>query len=442
MATSIKVQRPSRLTEDETLTSFEDWRNNLIFYLNQDKKFKPFLETNKVWKKTAEEVDHRGLTDATEHLNLINFLGVIASLSPPLLHGDLIDDTTKFADIFKLLRSYYQFAPSEATFMKFSEIKRELINGTLERPIHLYLRMRQFVRDNLLLSTGKIQFDGKIPTKDEVFSPTTERFIVLRWLELLHPLLPNHISKVFAHDLQTRSLKDLQPRISEQIDDLLRQIQDKDDKLEASLAYSKVRYHPRSYNYPRNGRENFNTRQFESGNHNSNYPPKKHFTQHTKKNTIQKCEACRSVGEPFIGHTTYTCPNIAPNDRSNTLKSLSLEVDEESFHPEYFENSVEEDISQVTMETDVKVDRVNIRPSPRFNVKIRNTCVTMLLDTGATGSMISLDFCKMIGLQVYPSVHSAIQADGNSSLDVVGEVHTSILMDNRLKLTLNAVVVS
>ena len=92
----------------------------------------------------------------------------------PLLHGDLIDDTTKFADVFKLLRSYYQFAPSEATFMKFSEIKRELINGTLERPIHLYLRMRQFVRDNLLLSTGKIQFKGKIPTKDEVFSPTTE----------------------------------------------------------------------------------------------------------------------------------------------------------------------------------------------------------------------------------------------------------------------------
>ena len=80
MATSIKVQRPSCLTEDETLTSFEDWRNNLIFYLNQDKNFKPFLETNKVWKKTAEEVDHRGLTNATEHLNLINFLGVIASL--------------------------------------------------------------------------------------------------------------------------------------------------------------------------------------------------------------------------------------------------------------------------------------------------------------------------------------------------------------------------
>ena len=185
MATSIKVQRPCRLTEDETLTSFEDWRNNIVFYLNQDKNFSPFLDSNKTWKKTAEGVDNRGLTDATEHLHLKNFLGVIASLSPPLLHGDIIDDTTAFSDVFKLLRSYYQFAPSESTFMKFSEIKRELINGTLERPIHLYLRMRQFVRDNLLLSTGKIQFDGKLPPKDEVFSPTTERLIVLRWLELL-----------------------------------------------------------------------------------------------------------------------------------------------------------------------------------------------------------------------------------------------------------------
>ena len=31
MATSgVKAHRPNRLTEDETLTSFEDWKNNLF----------------------------------------------------------------------------------------------------------------------------------------------------------------------------------------------------------------------------------------------------------------------------------------------------------------------------------------------------------------------------------------------------------------------------
>ena len=41
MATGVKAQRPVRLSEEETLTSFDDWKNNLIFYLNQEKTFAP-----------------------------------------------------------------------------------------------------------------------------------------------------------------------------------------------------------------------------------------------------------------------------------------------------------------------------------------------------------------------------------------------------------------
>ena len=112
--------------------------------------------------------------------------------------------------MFKLLRTYYQFAPSESTFLKFASMKREVPNGSLERPLELYLRMQQFIRDNLL-SSGKIEHDGKIPVAGEALSPTTERLIVLRWLQILHPALPNQVANVFAHDLQTKSLKDLQP---------------------------------------------------------------------------------------------------------------------------------------------------------------------------------------------------------------------------------------
>ena len=47
----IKAQRLARLSEEETLTSFEDWRNNLIFHLNQEKTFAAFLKTDSTWKK-------------------------------------------------------------------------------------------------------------------------------------------------------------------------------------------------------------------------------------------------------------------------------------------------------------------------------------------------------------------------------------------------------
>ena len=178
------------------------------------------------------------MESAGKYLVLSNFLGVIASLSPPLLHGDIIDDTTKLSEVFKLLRTYYQLAPSESTFMEFVNIKREIINGTLEHPLHLYLRMHQFVRDNLLLSSGRINHDGKVPSADESFSPTTERLVVLRWLEVLHPALSNHVAN--TQDLQTRSLKDLQPQLAEQIDDLLRQVDDEANNMAADMSYAGI----------------------------------------------------------------------------------------------------------------------------------------------------------------------------------------------------------
>ena len=227
MASTVKVNRPNRLSEEESLTTFEDWRINLEFYLSQESKFLKLLKPETTWVKTSSGTAHRGLESAEELSSLNQFLGVIAGLSPPLLHGDIINDTTKLTDVYALLRSYYQFAPSESTFIKFSYMKREMVNGVLERPLHLYLRLRQFIRDNLLLTTGRIKHDGKVPTTDESLTPTIERLIVLRWLEILHPMLPHHVANIFAHDLQMTSLKDLQPRICDQIDDLLRHVENK-----------------------------------------------------------------------------------------------------------------------------------------------------------------------------------------------------------------------
>ena len=126
---------------------------------------------------------------------------MVASLAPPLLHGDILNDTESLTSIYKLIRSYHSFAPSESTFLKFATIKRELNGTELERPQHLCLRLRQFIRDNLLKNDSNIQHDGKVPENGESMSPTTERLIVLRWIELLHPSLPQHVANVFSHDL-------------------------------------------------------------------------------------------------------------------------------------------------------------------------------------------------------------------------------------------------
>ena len=68
--------------------------------------------------------------------------------------------------------------------------------------------------------------------------------------------------------------------------------------------------------------------------------------------------------------------------------------------------------------------------------------ITTTIDTEAIGSMISLKSSELTGLHVYHSTHSAVQADGNSQLTVVGEIHTTIVLENGLILPLDEVVVT
>ena len=201
MTSSLKATWPDCLTENETLTSFEDWRNQLEFFLSQDEDLVEFLDPNCTWYKIALKIANRGLESNAKLHHLNRFLGIIASLAPPLLHGDIINDATSLISIYNIIRSCYQLAPSESTFIKFNDTKRELNGTELERPQHLYLPLRQFIRDNLLTKNSNLKHDDRIAIEDETLNPTTERIIVLRWLELLHPSLRNHIANVFSHEL-------------------------------------------------------------------------------------------------------------------------------------------------------------------------------------------------------------------------------------------------
>ena len=339
---SLKVTRPDRLTNDETLTSFEDWKNNITFYLTQDKDFAVLLKETTTWTKSSDADTNRGRSTPENRAALDRFLGLIASLAPPLLYHEIIDDTTSISDVFRLLRSYYQFSPSESTFMKYYSIKREVVNGTLERPLHLFLRMKQFIRDNLLLSSGKIEHDGKVPTTNETLSPTTERLNVLRWLHVLHPSLPMHVSNVFSQDLQTKSLKDLQPRICEQVDDLLRQVEDKLETNESvSASYSKFN-RSGQYQRPQVPKQHSFQKSFQKPRSNTlpgNFPQ-------NRKARFKTCDICKSLNLPFVGHDIHLCPNVSPDDRGTVMKSFSVELREEENFEDFGDYSTESELQE------------------------------------------------------------------------------------------------
>ena len=59
---------------------------------------------------------------------------------------------------------------------------------------------------------------------------------------------------------------------------------------------------------------------------------------------------------------------------------------------------------------------VPVRMCKELDIKIKRTVVSMALDTGATGSMISLDLSKVANLDVYHTTQRAILADGVATL--------------------------
>ena len=68
--------------------------------------------------------------------------------------------------------------------------------------------------------------------------------------------------------------------------------------------------------------------------------------------------------------------------------------------------------------------RVNIYESPILSVKYLDKIVHMVLDTGATASLISLSKVQQLKLKILPTLHRAVQVDGITDLKVLGEVHT------------------
>ena len=92
-----------------------------------------------------------------------------------------------------------------------------VLNVTLapaERSEDLYQRLMSFIEDNLLLANGNIPHHGEVPGADEEMSPTLENLVVLTWLRLVHPDLPNLVKQRYGTELGCKSPASLKPEIS------------------------------------------------------------------------------------------------------------------------------------------------------------------------------------------------------------------------------------
>ena len=409
------------LTESETITSYANWQSNMLYHLSLCNDFAPFLEGN--W--SSQTVQNRGLVDdppdapnrktaVQKKITLERMLGLIAQFAPSLLRNDIIKRSTNLAWIWQRIRRHFNFVQSEVNFLNIANISRK----PDERYETFYQRIVAHLEDNLLTVASGLHHDGAVPTTDEVMSPTTERLAVYLWLSLIDNRLPSYVARVYAHDLQSCTLKDIQPRLSQSMDSLLAELSTQED---IQIHYAKSRYHQHPNN--RNGKGN-----------------------RQKGKTNKQCFKCKSVGRPHTGHDINECWFVSKFEKMEIAKAFQVTVDQEDDELDPSEAATS-NIQKLNINppsicssspptTDIPtVQKVECDTSPFFFAFFKHHPCHVVIDTGATSSVVSQSFVHRVGIPIKSTLHSARSAD-KSNLPVLGEVHfTMNFGDHNLPIT-------
>ena len=211
------------LTEIETITTFEAWRQNLQYSLSLDANFAPFLADTFTWLKKSSTAPNRGLkpdgndvpttrrrTVFQKNLHHELMLDQIANFCPVISRSSIVKNSTSISSIWQAIRAHYSFQATGAGFLEFSNIKLEVD----ECPEDLFQRLMSLTEDNLLVANGSVTHFGAHVTSDEELTPTLENMVVLTWLKLLHSDLSALVTQRYGTELRSKTLAPLKLEIS------------------------------------------------------------------------------------------------------------------------------------------------------------------------------------------------------------------------------------
>ena len=131
-------------------------------------------------------------------------------------------------------------------------------------------------------------------------SPTTERLAVYLWLQLIDERLPSYVARVYAHDLTSKSLKDIQPHLSQSMDSLLAEL----------VAQSEIQVNYARSSYDRDRSPSHDSR-----------------PDNTTRSS-KSCTLCKCAGRKFKGHDIRTCWHLSKFEKMEIAKALRVTTDE------------------------------------------------------------------------------------------------------------------
>ena len=385
------------LTTTETLTSFEAWKANLIYILSLDNTFAPYLEAT--WSTTKANAGRgfqndagvNGRTAAQKKIQLELMLGMIANYAPIISRNTIIKQSTSLASVWTMIKQHYHFQSTGSQFLDFSAIRRQ----PEERPEDLYQRLHTFVENALLTKDSSITHHDEAPTEDEELSPTLEGMIVLRWLELINKDLPRLVQQRYCTELRSRTLPSIRHEISLAIESLL-------DEINLNVETRALALSDRQRSKPKSRAHSATPRR------------------------SPRCPICSLTNRP-ANHFLSKCELLPEADRKYLTKARALSALEDE--DECTDCDLEVDDSAQSVST-IRISKIAVESCPHIDVFYGTKSTRLTLDTGCTGNIIRLDIANELNIPIRPTKQRAIQADGATPLDVVGEVQVTLNRDS------------
>ena len=369
----------------------------------------------KEWQ--PKKVTNRGITEDTaiqDVLQIDLMLAYLAQYAPKALYRDITLRATSLSAVWTLVRQWAGLKSSGCKQHVYYQMKHTYEpNGDLT-PNDFFFSLRNAKEDCLLLSAasgGKVSFQGDLPPNDEDLSPTLESDIVVDWLDSMGgQKLVDHVFRAFSKELETESLADLRQRLTECLPYLLSESELNADMKRASISYPaqpwKQSFRPPGFRPAAAlSRQQYRPR-FPSQPRGRGYPSQ----AGSSDSRSTPCPIClRSKPRLAYSHTVAFCLQLTESDKRQITRVVLTEDDETEGaespfdHPEddeeiethaYTESLEEESVANtrlVKSEDDlvVRIKRVNVMESPILVVTYCGVTVYLILDTGATSSLMS-----------------------------------------------------
>ena len=462
-----KKEGASRTVSETTVNK---WKGCMLANIKKEEKWIPFV--TKTWK--PKKISNRGIegnSAAADSLLVDTLLEYVSQYAPNALYRDITQRSTSLDDVWLLIRNWAGLKSSGCKQQTYYANKHSFDPTGDLTTTDFFFTLRNAKEDCLLLSRtngGTISFKGRIPIEDEDLTPTLESDIVVDWMEAIGgSKLVDNVFKTFAKELETESLADIRQRISDNITSLNAS---ENDQIELARTYvsSPRNSKPRGHQYqtyrgnlqsrPRRPFAPKVTSSFRSGS--AAYP-----SNQTLEKGTSPCKLCSATkpSQAFT-HTIGNCPQLNSYERKHVAGFVATDESDYSYaqndYPEYAYDLDEDDsncetledlsldnttanacLTQVSDEVVVRINRVNIHDSPILACSANKRTIYLLLDTGATASIMSQRMTQLLNLQVFPTTHKAVQVDGQSQLPVLGEVHTSFTRGS-IALNFSGLVVS